>query len=353
MPTIEEAKTRLDEIINKARVDLYKPIQIAEVLFRSRTVGDFDITAIESFKNPSLSWRNKVTKIILGKSSSSSAQFQHNVWAENAMSLDLLQILDAENRATNGAVEKYIYGRFGERQGTVSSVISAIREAAPENFRLESLLELFIKEAGIRRSVDKAYEIVVYSLFETIISALGATIKISISENSKPVLQEFLDLAKVLLGVEENKFSWEQSAHIYRVGVTNAADRGLDMWANFGVAVQVKHITLKDEVASNIANQVESDAIVIVCKDAEAKVIETVLRQIGYGARVRGIVRESDLVRWYEKCMRGKFSNILAQPLLVRLINGFEAEFPFSTTLAEFLEERQYKNIASPELWRI
>lgn len=124
------------------------------------------------------------------------------------------------------------------------------------------------------------------------------------------------------------------------------------MWANFGVAVQVKHLTLNEKLANSIANQVESDSLVIVCKDAEAKVIETVLKQIGYGARVRGIVKESDLVKWYEKCLRGKFSEKLAKPLLERLLNGFESEFPFSTTLAEFLESRSYDDLEIPEFWK-
>jgi HaeII restriction endonuclease len=34
--SVQEAKDRLDAIIKKARVDLYKPIQIAEVLIHSR-----------------------------------------------------------------------------------------------------------------------------------------------------------------------------------------------------------------------------------------------------------------------------------------------------------------------------
>ncbi|NJM54136.1 MAG: HaeII family restriction endonuclease [Blastocatellia bacterium] len=353
MPTLEEAKTRLDLIIGKSRVDLYKPIHIAEVLHRSRTIGDFDITKLETFQNPSLRWRNDVTQRLAGKVSTSSARYQHDVWSETAMLIELLVILDSENKATNGAIESYIYSRYGERQGTVSSVISAIKDAMPESFKLENLLELFVKEAGIRRSIDKAYEIVVYSLFETIISALEAKVKVSISENSKPILQEFSDLAKVLLGVDENNLSWEQNAHIFRVGVTNAADRGLDMWANFGVAVQVKHLTLNEKLANSIANQVESNSLVIVCKDAEAKVIETVLKQIGYGLRVRGIVKESDLIRWYERCLRGRFSEKLAKPLLERLLNGFEAEFPFSTTLAEFLEERGYNNLEVSEIWKL
>lgn len=353
MPTLEEAKTRLNLIIGKSRVDLYKPIHIAEVLHRSRTIGDFDVAKLETFQNPSLRWRNEVTQKLAGKVSTSSARYQHDVWNQTAMPINFLTVLDAENKRTNGAIEKYIYARYGERQGTVSSVISAIKEAKSESFKLENLLELFIKESGIRRSIDKAYEIVVYSLFETVISALEAKVKVRVSENSKPILQEFSDLAKVLLGVDENNLSWEQPAHIFRVGVTNAADRGLDMWANFGVAVQVKHLTLNEKLAGNIAAQVESDSIVIVCKDAEAKVIETVLKQIGYGAKVRGIVKESDLIKWYEKCLRGKFKNKLADVLLKRLLSGFEAEFPFSTTLAEFLEERNYTNLEVPEFWEI
>lgn len=352
MPTLEEAKKRLDLIIGKSRVDLYKPIHIAEVLYRSRTVGDFDIAKLETFQNPSLRWRNEITQKLAGKVSTSSARYQHDVWSETAMTIELLVVLDAENKATNGAIESYIYSRYSERQRTVSSVISAIKDAMPETFKLENLLELFVKESGIRRSIDKAYEIVVYSLFETVISAFEAKVKVSVTENSKPILQEFSDLAKVLLGVDENNLSWEQNAHIFRVGVTNAADRGLDMWANFGVAVQVKHLTLNEKLANSIANQVESDSLVIVCKDAEAKVIETVLKQIGYGARVRGIVKESDLVKWYEKCLRGKFSEKLAKPLLERLLNGFESEFPFSTTLAEFLESRSYDDLEIPEFWK-
>lgn len=98
MPTLEEAKKRLDLIIGKSRVDLYKPIHIAEVLHRSRTVGDFDISKLETFQNPSLRWRNEVTQKLAGKISTSSARYQHDVWNQTAMPVDYLIVLDAENK---------------------------------------------------------------------------------------------------------------------------------------------------------------------------------------------------------------------------------------------------------------
>lgn len=353
MATLEEAKARLDYIIKISRVHLYKPIQIAEVLYRTRTKGDVDPSKLDTYQNASLRWRDEVTMRLTGNRSTSSARFQHDVWNTTAMSPSLLAVLDKANKETHGAVERYVYLRYGERQGTVSRVITVINEATSEDFQLESLLELFIKEAGIRRSIDKAYEIVVYSLLETVITALEAKVRVSINESNKPILKEFSDLAKILLGIDENMLSWEQDAHVYRVGVTNAADRGLDMWANFGVAVQVKHLTLNENLANAIAGQVESDRIVIVCRDADAKVIEIVLKQIGWGQRVCGIIKESNLIEWYEKCLRGKFSKKLAEPLLERLRDGFEAEFPHAKTLADFMQERGYADLEVPGIWEV
>ena len=42
---IAQAKNSLDTIIKKARVHLYKPIQIAEILYRDRVVGDIRLLA--------------------------------------------------------------------------------------------------------------------------------------------------------------------------------------------------------------------------------------------------------------------------------------------------------------------
>ena len=353
MSVVKDAKDRLDSLVAKARVDMYKPIQIAEVLRQSRLKGEIDVSVLDTFRNPSLRWRDEVTRRLLGKVSTSSARYQHDVWNETAMPLSLLTILDQENKRTKGDVERYIYLRFNERQETVSGMIAFIEQATPMNFFLTELLNKFTKQAGIKRSVDKAYEIIAYSLFETVVSALRATIKVSVPVSSQKLLGEFSDLARVLLGVDANKPSWEADAHIYRVGVTNAADRGLDMWANFGPAIQVKHLTLDDTLAQSIIDQVESDHIVIVCRDVDAKVIEVVAKQINWGRRVRGIVSESQLIAWYERCLRGENAALLAKPLLKRLSDGFKAEFPQAGAMVDFLEERGYLATPPDEFWAL
>lgn len=351
--SIAEAKVRLDMIINKSRVDLYKPIQIAEVLHYARMHGGIDVENKDTYQNPSCAWRDAVTIRLTGKRCTSSARFQHDVWNDTAMLPEILAVLSTENICLGGQIESYIYKKYGERQGTVTHIINLINNATPDNFQLKELIENFIRTPGIKRSIDKAYEIVSYALFETVICAFEATVTITVPEKNRDFIREFNDLASVLLGIQENDLTWTHQAHIYRVGVTNAADRGLDMWANFGPAIQVKHLTLNSSIANEIVDQVESDHIVIVCSDADAGVIEAISRQIGWGRRVRGIVKESNLIDWYERCLRGNFSDRLANTLLETLREHFALEFPQTTTLVEFLSERGYTNMVTSPLWTV
>lgn len=352
-PTLQEAKDRLDQIIKKGRVDLYKPIQIAEVLNRSRLDSNIDIHNITTYQNPSIHWRDEITIRFTGKRSTSSARYQHDVWSKTAMSSEFMSVLDSENKRLQGVVERYIYRIYFARQQTIGKIIDYIENTSTQFFQLHDLLNLFIVDKGMRRSIDKAYEIISYSLFETIVVALQATIKIDVPAYKKAIINEFPDLAKVLLGLENNNLSFELPAHIYRVGVTNAADRGLDMWANFGIAIQVKHLTLDSELAENIIDQVESDHIVIVCTDADAQAIETITRQIGWGKRVRGIIKESDLILWYEKCLRGIFAKELATPLINQLALSFHKEFPQiqSDLMDKFFLERGYYDLQESDFW--
>lgn len=352
MPTLTEAKTRLDLLIEKARVHLYKPIQIAEVLRQIRLADGIDPLNIETYRNASIHWRDVVTDRLLGRRSSSSARYQHDVWNNTAMPPALLAVLSEENKNIHGAVERYIYLQFLDRQATVTQIMAAVDAAQPQNFQLKELIALFEVTKGIRRSIDKAYEIVTYALLETVITSLEATVTVRGAPDSQQILTEFAELVYALLGIEAGQWEATFPAHLYRSGVTNAADRGLDMWANFGPAVQVKHLTLSREAAEKIVDQVESDHVVIVCKDAHAETLEIVLSQIGWGQRVRGILKESDLTVWYEKCLRGKFAAQLAMPLLEQLRAGFRAEFPQVAEGIEFCKERGYLEMNVPDVWQ-
>ncbi len=351
MPDKREAKAALDKVIQKSRVHLYKPIQVAEILYRDRTVGDIDLARLDTYRTKSKKWRDDICIELLGRVCTSSAKFQDNLFEDNAVPPIMIEVLGTENRRTNGAVEAYIYRLFSNKHSQLEDALNYCLNANPDNFDVKKFIDSFWNEPGLRRSLDKIYEIIVYALFSTLVEALELQVEISVGEDKKDLLTEFGDFAKKVMCLDYTHLTHSQDAKVYRVGVTNAADRGLDMYSNWGPAIQIKHLTLDLKLAENIVSGVSSDKIVIVCKDAEKDVIVSLLTQIGWKGHIQSVVTESDLVTWYEKALRGKYSKELGQSLLSCLCEEIALEFPSVEELPEAIKERHYENISDP-FWK-
>ena len=350
---LTEAKIALDNIIRKARVHLYKPIQIAEILYRDRVNNDIDLSDLETHRTKSKKWRDIICIPFLGRTSTSSAKYQDDIFNKNAVPPEAIAVLGEENRNKNGIVESYIYDRFKQRYGQMSTALNYSREANKESFDLEEFIELFWNEPGLRRSLDKIYEIVVYSLFSVIVEELDVQIEVSLNPDKIEVLKEFETFAEKVICINSEKTSFKSPANINRVGVTNAADRGLDMWANFGPAIQIKHLSLNEQLAEDIVATVTSDRIVIVCKDSEESVVKSLLNQLGWKSRIQSIITESELIEWYDKALRGSFSNTIGDKLLKSISDEIVLEFPSAdnSEFMEFYKGRGYDKLTD-ENWK-
>ncbi len=341
------AKVTLDRLIQKQRVALYKPIQVAEILYRVRR-GELSINDIrnnlEMYRNPSKRWRDSVTRLLINQVSTSSQKYQDNLFEANAIPRATLALLAEENNKYEGVVERYIYQQFRKRQQRILRLDELLAKATVDEFNLADFLSEFEYERGIRRSIDKAYEIVVYALFNTLIRHLRVKVTLAADPDQIDLLRAFEDFTRLLLGIDSQNPTVCLNAMLYRAGVTNAADRGLDIWANFGPVVQVKHLSLTYELAEDICEEVAADWIVIVCKDAERETIERVCQQLGQ--RIRGIITQTDLVRWYEEALRGKFADQLGKDLLESLRQEFQNEFSYTKTFEGFYKEREYDRVS-------
>ena len=351
MTSVREAKEALDKIISKSRVHLYKPIQIAEILYHHRVKPDFDLTDLESYRNISKKWRDEVSIELLGRICTSSARFQDDLFNENAVPPRLINILATENEAKNGIVEAYVYSLFDNKHSQLNEALNVVKQSNPETFSLKKFIDSFWDEPGLKRSIDKVYEIVVYSLFSSLIEAMDLKVSISFSEDKFDLVKEFNDFTAKVLSLDFNKSIHVENAKVYRVGVTNAADRGLDMYSNWGPAIQIKHLSLDEELAENIVNSVSSDKIVIVCKSAEKGTITSLLNQIGWKSKIQSIVTEDDLIDWYEKGLRGKYKTILGQKLLDTLQEQVEEEFPSMEEKETIISKRKYSGKYNDVLW--
>lgn len=273
-------------------------------------------------------------------------RYQDDLFNINAIPPEILVTLGKENRDKSGVVEAYIYRHFQKKQLQMMNALEYVDEPRISDFDLKNFLNLFWKEPGLRRSMDKIYEIVVYSLFHVLIRSLEANISISVSDDKKSLLNEFQDFTTSILGITASQMSTNLPAALYRVGVTNASDRGLDMWGNFGPAVQIKHVSLTEERADDIVSAVSADKVIIVCKDVDKDIIDRIFEQIG-GSRIHGIVCESDLIDWYKKAFKGLHKDTLAPKIIETMKNEIVTEFPASdqSDFLLFFNERNYHKI--------
>ena len=345
MANRKEAKDALDSLIRKSRVHLYKPIQIAEILYHDRVEKYINFLNLEEYRTSSKRWRDNISKELLGRVCTSSAKFQDDLFNDSAVPPVLINELGIENRRTNGAVEAYIYRNFTNKHRQLADALNYCLESTPQDFNVKEFIDSFWYESGLRRSLDKVYEIVVYSLFSTLVEAMEMQVEISIDSDNINLLTEFKDFAKMVMCIDLSNPRYVQDAKVYRIGVTNAADRGLDMYSNWGPAIQIKHLSLNVELAEDIVSSISSDRIVIVCKDAEKDIIVSLLSQIGWRSRIQSIITENNLIAWYEKAMRGKYADVIGKKLLWCLCEEISEEFPSVDSFPAILKERHYENI--------
>jgi type II restriction enzyme len=352
MATLNEAKERLDKLINKARHRLYKPIQIAEILYKARTSSDVVPSKLETYRRISNTWKADIALRLFGRRPSLNSRYEDQLFDDAVIPPQTLNVLARANQG--GIIEAYIYYRIGGTQLLLEKIRSGLDITKPSAFDLESFIKKFEGESSLRRSIDKVYEILVYALFDILVNHLDATITLSVSQDKREIVKDFEKFTTIVLGIDPVRLSISQPARLFRLGVTNAADARIDMWANFGPAVQVKHITLDLEEGKRIAQEVMADKIIIVCKHAEQKVIESIFSQVGLKEKIRGFITEKDLVSWYKLCMT-KYANSIGKDVLRALSHEFDVEFPLakSSEIEKFLNERGYARKMLQGIWAL
>lgn len=332
---------------------LYKPIQIAEILYRARISDDVDFENIETFRLPSRKWRDVISNLLVNATCHSSSKYQDAIFTDTEMPIDKLQELSIINKKSKGGVEAYIYKCF---EGRFNNMVTALDYCYSHNetdFNIKDFLNIFFNNKELRRSVDKIFEIIVYALFSALVDCLNIRISLSANKAKLSLLKEFEEFAKQVIGLSTDKPEITIPANIHRVGATNASDGGLDMWSSFGLAVQIKHISLDEEKAKEIVQGITADRIVIVCQDAEKKVILSLLTQIGWKSRIQGIVTENELIQWYEKALRGEFSYELGRKIINTIVEQIQKEFPSTDNVFKpFWNSRGYSPALIPEEWR-
>lgn len=351
--TIADAKQMLDDFIKKSRDILHKPIAVAEVLFRSRTEG-LELDDTNAYRRKSDKWSKAVVRQIRGFASTSNAGYWNQMFDPNRLPPEAMVALGKANEADPHlpVVETYVYAHLNHKLQGIREIIEWVSDRGPKKFRLQELIAKFFGDARLRNSIDKLYEVVAYALFEVVSRRIDATVSMKL-DHTNAILKKFDDMALEVLGVNSGSPSIEYPAKLYRVGRANASDGGLDMWANFGPAVQVKHLSLtKAEAFQDICNRISADRIVIVCKDAATQVVQEVLEHEDLKDRIQGVITESMLCEWWDRACSLPEDPTMGPDLLQELVAAITEEFSVAGT-DDFIASRGYRLDKLPDNWHV
>lgn len=353
IPSPAEAKQRLDTLIANARNQLLMPITIAEALHKIAE-GAASLDDIDAIRRKSYHWCATINHRLFGKGLSLNRSYWDKLYS-NHMPPAALAVLSDENQRGSGVAEAYVYARLRQTVESLRPVRNSLVGGPAGGFSLVSFLSTFEQDAKLKRSVDKAYEVVVHALFNAITSRVRAQVTISVSTAEAAILADFQDFCQLLLGVDAASPSVTVPARLYRVGGANSRDGGVDLWANFGPAIQVKHISLDLHNTQPIVESISAEQIVIVCKNADKPAIQAVLLQVGLGGRVRGIITKADLARWYDLALGPKHACDMAVPLFKALLAEFDDEFTLADPAAidKLTKERGYDKLKLEGAWSV
>jgi type II restriction enzyme len=337
MVSSEEAMEALDRLIKKCRSFMYKPIQIAETLRMHREGQIIDLLDLESYRVKSRTERDKITRLLYNHVCTSSARFQDDLWNEHAIPPRILNELARMNK--DGRIEKYIYEKVYEQFSKTEKFRQKIAQAAQtvkdrnQPFPIEEVWKYFDQPA-LKKSVDKLFEITVYAILKCFLENTPYALMI------KKEKLEFLDernnkYYEILFGVHSSNDTAILQPSLKRAGVANAADRGLDIWSNFGPAIQLKHISILNKIdgetiIGDILSQLDSDATIVICKDCSSHVKNYLLEKFG---SLKGIITRNDITHiYYSLCDRSKDKGEENESkILNELLRQYDLEFPVAS----------------------
>lgn len=323
---LASARVKLDHIIQLSRVEMYKPIQIAETLREFTLNKSINPSELETFRNLSRDLRNRVTLELIGKVSTSSMRFQDDLWNASAMPPEALTALATAN--SKHQVEEYIYQHVYAK----SAQMIEIRKVLDQVNNLKDLQNIFglFNTPGLRSSADRLFEVFALSVLQTQIDESDFTFTLSGTSDSISGIT-----GKKLISIAEGQGN---DLELAKMGHTNAADAGLDIWTNFGVVVSVKNYNLDEDLFLKVLSDTPVGLLVVICETVSRN-IEKDLLTLSNNRPVVLITRNE----LFEDAGRLLSSSDHAKVFVSKLISFYDKEFPLAVTLENFMKKRNYK----------
>jgi len=323
---LPSARAKLDHVIQLSRVEMYKPIQIAETLREFSLNKSINPSKLETYRNLSRDLRNRVTLELIGKVSTSSMRFQDDLWNASAMPPEALNALASAN--SKHQVEEYIYQHVYAKSSQMIEIRKVLDQVKTLS-DIQSIFDLF-NTPGLRSSADRLFEVFALSVLQTQIEKSDFTFTLSGNSDSVKGIT-----GKKLISIAEGQGN---DLELAKMGHTNAADAGLDIWTNFGVVVSVKNYNLDEDLFLKVLSDTPVGLLVVICETVSKNVEKELLKYSNNRPVV--LITRGEL---FEDAGILLASSDHAKVFVNKLISFYDKEFPLTVTLENFMAKRNYR----------
>ncbi len=291
----------------------------------------------ETYRCASKHWRDVISTRLVGSNSRSNGSWQDNLFPGQSTPR-MLAVLARENRRLGGAIEAYIYRRIGELYGSIGELVISIENSDPNEFSLRQFLDQCC-QSQLQRVKERIYEIIACAIIATLTKFLDVQVIATVSAKRFQLVANDEILLGAVLGMPNGKPKRTAAGRLSRLGLTSAADGGVDIVSNFGFIAQVKHAALDDRLLSKLYAAVQIEGMAVICRSA------TFSSPSDSGSpNTFSVITQDDLVRWSDRIVRGDFGLGAADFLCESLTAGLRLEFPACDPVdfAAFMTERGY-----------
>jgi type II restriction enzyme len=124
-----------------------------------------------------------------------------------------------------------------------------------------------------------------------------------------PVLKHNVASSQLMGALLGGSDQLDQGAMVFRMGVANAADAGIDMWSNFGPGFQTKHIELNGNELKEISKKFTGEKLVVVVRSVSSEVADQLVdNKIAIGSKMICVITLGDLQNLLDELIAIDFS---------------------------------------------
>jgi hypothetical protein len=185
------------------------------------------------------------------------------------------------------------------------------------------------------------------SVLATLTKFLDVQVMTTASAKGLQLVADDETLLAAVLGMPKGKPKQIVAGRLSRLGLTSAADGGVDIVSNFGFIAQVKHAALDDHHLLKLYGAVQIAGMTVVCRSVTFSSSSGSDRP-----NTALVITEDDLIRWSDRIVRGDFGLGAAEYLCESLALELRREFPACDPVdfAAFMTERGYLDMPP---WKI